>query len=172
MSDYDAIVIGGGHNGLTAAAILQRGGARTLLVEKNHYTGGMASTVELFPGFRFEIAGSVLFPISPTVIDDLGLDACPTMETEIMSVNIGGPDDEPMIFYSDPVQMLDHIAEKHGAEAMSGMAELHDVGRRSRPRPRALRGAHPAPFARRDVRRGPRRAAAAGRAGHALRQRG
>lgn len=124
MTDYDAIVIGGGHNGLTAAAILQRGGARTLLLEKNHYTGGMAATVELFEGFRFEIAGSVLFPISPTIIDDLGLDSCPTMDTEIMSVNIGGPDDEPMIFYSDPVQMLAHVAEKHGAEAMSGMAEL------------------------------------------------
>jgi phytoene dehydrogenase-like protein len=124
MTDYDAIVIGGGHNGLAAAAILQRGGARTLLLEKNHYTGGMASTVELFPGFRFEIAGSVLFPISPIVIDDLGLDTCPTVDTEIMSVNIGGPDDEPMIFYSDPVQMLEHISEKHGAEAMMGMAEL------------------------------------------------
>ncbi len=64
-TDFDAIVIGGGHNGLTAAAILQRGGARTLVLEKNHYTGGMASTVELFDGFRFEIAGSVLFPMPP-----------------------------------------------------------------------------------------------------------
>jgi phytoene dehydrogenase-like protein len=110
MSDYDAIVIGGGHNGMAAAAILQRGGAKTLLLEKNHYTGGMASTVELFDGFRFEIAGSVLFPISPVVIDDLGLEECPTMDNEIMSVNIGNPDDEPMIFYSDPVQMLEHMS--------------------------------------------------------------
>jgi phytoene dehydrogenase-like protein len=123
-TDYDAIVIGGGHNGLTAAAILQRGGARTLVLEKNHYTGGMAATVELFDGFRFEIAGSVLFPISPTIIDDLGLDACATMDTEIMSVNIGGPGDEPLIFYSDPEQMLAHVSERHGAEAMMGMAEL------------------------------------------------
>ena len=128
-TDYDAIVIGGGHNGLTAAAILQRGGARTLVLEKNHYTGGMAATVELFDGFRFEIAGSVLFPISPTVIDDLGLDACATMDTEIMSVNIGGDGDEPLIFYSDAEQMLAHVSERHGAEAMMGMAasRLRDV---------------------------------------------
>ena len=33
MTDFDAIVVGGGHNGLTAAAILQRGGARTLVLE-------------------------------------------------------------------------------------------------------------------------------------------
>lgn len=124
MSDYDAIVVGGGHNGLTAAAILQRGGAHTLVLEKNHYVGGMASTVELFDGFRFEIAGSVLFPLAPALVDDLGLDQCPTIDTEIMSVNIGGPDDEPMIFYSDPEQMLGHVAEKHGTEAMLGMAEL------------------------------------------------
>jgi phytoene dehydrogenase-like protein len=123
-TDYDAIVIGGGHNGLTAAAILARGGARTLVVEKNHYTGGMASTVELFDGFRFEIAGSVLFPMPPQIFDDLGLDACPTIDTEIMSVNMGGLDDEAMVFYSDPMQMAAHLAEKHGTEAMLGMAEV------------------------------------------------
>jgi phytoene dehydrogenase-like protein len=122
--EFDAVVIGGGHNGLTAAAILQRGGARTLVVEKNHYTGGMASTVDLFDGFRFEIAGSVLFPLPPEIHDDLGLDACPTIDTEIMSVNMGGLDDEPMVFYSDPGQMLEHLSEKHGTEAMLGMAEV------------------------------------------------
>jgi phytoene dehydrogenase-like protein len=124
VSDFDAIVIGGGHNGLTAAAILARGGARTLVLEKNHYTGGMASTVELFPGYRFEIAGSVLFPLPAEIYDDLGIGDCPTIDTEIMSVNIGGPDDEPMVFYSDPVQMLEHISERHGADAMLGMANL------------------------------------------------
>lgn len=124
MTDFDAIVIGGGHNGLTAAAILQRGGARTLVLEKNHYTGGMASTVELFDGFRFEIAGSVLFPMPPAIFDDLGLAACPTIDTEIMSVNMGGLDDEPMVFYSDPGQMLEHLNERHGVEAMLGMGEV------------------------------------------------
>ena len=93
MTDYDAIVIGAGHNGLTAAAILQRGGRRTLCLEKNHYTGGMAATTELFKGYQFEIAGSVLFPIPDEIYDDLGLDVCPTVDTEVMSVNIGGPDD-------------------------------------------------------------------------------
>ncbi len=59
MADYDAIVIGAGHNGLTAAALLQRAGLRTLCLDSNLYAGGMASTVELFDGFKFEIAGSV-----------------------------------------------------------------------------------------------------------------
>ena len=45
--DYDAIVVGAGHNGLTAAVILQRAGLRTLCLEANTYSGGMAATVEL-----------------------------------------------------------------------------------------------------------------------------
>jgi phytoene dehydrogenase-like protein len=124
LTDFDAIVIGAGHNGLAAAAILQRGGLRTLCLEKNHYSGGMAATVELFKGFQFEIAGSVLFPIPQEIYDDLGIDVCPTVDTEVMSVNLGGPDDEPIIFYSDPERLLNHISDKHGAEAMLGMAKL------------------------------------------------
>jgi phytoene dehydrogenase-like protein len=124
VTDFDAIVVGGGHNGLTAAAILQRGGARTLVLEKNRYSGGMAATVELFDGFRFEIAGSVLFPLATEIYDDLGVGACPTVDAEIMSVNIGGPGDAPMVFYSDPVRLLEHVADAHGADAMAGMAEL------------------------------------------------
>ena len=45
MSDYDAIVVGAGHNGLTAAAILQRAGLNTVILEANTYAGGMAATI-------------------------------------------------------------------------------------------------------------------------------
>lgn len=62
MTGYDAIVIGAGHNGLTAAVLLQRAGLRTACLDAKRYAGGMASTVELFDGYRFEIAGSVQFP--------------------------------------------------------------------------------------------------------------
>jgi phytoene dehydrogenase-like protein len=124
MTDYDAIVIGAGHNGLTAAAILARGGLRTLCLEKNTYAGGMASTVELWDGFRFEIAGSVLFPPTAAIFDDLGLSAMKNLDIDVMSVNLGGPGDEPMIFYKDPVRLMEHLNDKHGADAMLGMANL------------------------------------------------
>jgi len=124
VADYDAIVIGAGHNGLTAAAIMARGGLRVLCLEKNQYTGGMASTTELIRGYQFEIAGSVLFPMAEELFEDLGLGACPTLDAEVMSVNVGRPGTTPMIFYSDPEQLMNHIAETNGMDAVLGMAEI------------------------------------------------
>src|SRR3984957_8245403 len=124
MTDYDAIVVGAGHNGLTAAAVLQRAGLRTLCLEANTYAGGMAATVELIDRFRYEIAGSVQFPTAHQITSELGLDALPTVDSEVMSVNIGENGEEPMIFYRDPMQLMMPLGEKHGADAVTGMAEL------------------------------------------------
>jgi phytoene dehydrogenase-like protein len=124
MSDYDAIVVGAGHNGLTAAALLQQAGMRTVCLEANTYAGGMAATVELIDGFRYEIAGSVQFPMPAQIAKELGLDTLPTVDSEVMSVNLGDDGDEAMIFYRDPMQFMTHLTEKHGVDAVTGMAGL------------------------------------------------
>ena len=124
MADFDAIVIGAGHNGLTAAALLQKAGLRTLCLDSKLYAGGMASTVELFDGYKFEIAGSVQIPTSAMVSRELGLDALPTVDLDVMSVSLRGVGDEPLIYYTDPMKLLTHINEVHGAEAVNGMAGL------------------------------------------------
>ncbi|OBI87757.1 phytoene desaturase family protein [Mycobacterium asiaticum] len=123
-AQYDAIVIGAGHNGLTAAVLLQRAGLRTLCLDGKLYAGGMASTVELFDGYRFEIAGSVQFPTSLEVISELGLDTIPTVDLEVMSVALRGVGDDPLVQYSDPMKMFAHLNEVHGADAVAGMGGL------------------------------------------------
>ena len=124
MSDYDAIVIGAGHNGLTAATVMARGGMRVLCLEKNHFIGGMATTTELARGYRFELAGSIQFPIPTEIFDDLGFAACPIYEPEVQSASIGASGEPPLLLYSDPTRLLDHLSDALGLEAVLGMAEV------------------------------------------------
>jgi phytoene dehydrogenase-like protein len=70
---YDAIVIGGGHNGLTAAAYLARAGRKVLVLERRHVLGGAAVTEELFPGFKFSVCSYVVSLLRPEIIRDLDL---------------------------------------------------------------------------------------------------
>jgi phytoene dehydrogenase-like protein len=121
---YDVIVVGAGHNGLTAATLLQQAGLRTLLLEAKRYAGGMASTVELFDGFRFEIAGSVQLPTSAVVSKELGLDTLPQVDLEVMSVSLIDDQTTPLIYYTDLVEAATHMEQVHGIEAILGMAEL------------------------------------------------
>jgi phytoene dehydrogenase-like protein len=70
---YDAVVIGGGHNGLISAAYLARAGMRTLVLEQRHVLGGAAVTEELFPGFRFSVFSYVVSLLRPEIIRELDL---------------------------------------------------------------------------------------------------
>src|SRR5260221_5400081 len=70
---YDAIVIGGGHNGLIAAAYLARAGMETLVLERRHVLGGAAVTEEIFPGFRFSVFSYVVSLLRPEIIRELDL---------------------------------------------------------------------------------------------------
>jgi phytoene dehydrogenase-like protein len=70
---YDAIIIGGGHNGLVTAAYLARAGKKTLVLEKRPLVGGAAVTEEVFPGFKFSVFSYVVSLLRPEIIRDLDL---------------------------------------------------------------------------------------------------
>src|SRR5258707_876836 len=70
---HDAIVVGGGHNGLTAAAYLARGGLRTLVLERREIVGGCCVTEEIAPGCRASTTSYIASMLRPEVISDLKL---------------------------------------------------------------------------------------------------
>ena len=75
-SAYDAIVVGGGHNGLVAAAYLAKRGARTLVLEARHKTGGAADTMAPWPeapDFKVTTLSYVMSLMPDTIIRDLRL---------------------------------------------------------------------------------------------------
>ena len=73
INKYDAIVIGGGHNGLTAAAYLARAGKKVLVLERRHVLGGAAVTEEIFPGFKFSVCSYVVSLMKANVMRELML---------------------------------------------------------------------------------------------------
>src|SRR3954447_4803250 len=73
MTTYDAIVIGGGHNGLVAACYLAKAGKKVLVLERHHTVGGAAVTEEIHPGFRVSVASYSCSLLRPEIIAELRL---------------------------------------------------------------------------------------------------
>ncbi len=73
-SDYDIVVIGGGHNGLVTAAYLAGGGARVLVVEARDVLGGAAATEEVFPGYKVDTGAGHAGLFRTKIVKELALE--------------------------------------------------------------------------------------------------
>src|SRR5579862_5398705 len=71
---YDAIIIGGGHNGLVTAAYLGRAGRKTLVLERREMVGGCAVTEEIWPGFKVSTASYLTSLLQERIIRELELE--------------------------------------------------------------------------------------------------
>jgi len=72
-SSYDAIIVGGGHNGLTCAAYLAKAGRKVLVLERRHIVGGATVSEELYPGFTFSVCSYVVSLLRPHIMRELDL---------------------------------------------------------------------------------------------------
>src|SRR5215468_2925624 len=125
-TDYDAVVIGAGHNGLAATALLAARELRVLCLEKNAYVGGMAGTREILTGCRNDVGASLLFPLAKTVQEELELEryGVEFIDLPIMASNLNSRDSPPAIFYANPARMAFYVLRHFGVRAMVGFVRL------------------------------------------------
>jgi phytoene dehydrogenase-like protein len=124
--DFDVVVIGAGHNGLAATALLAGRGLRVLCLEKNAYLGGMAGTREILTGCRNDVGASLLFPLAKAVKEELELEryGVEFIDLPIMAANFNARDSPPAIFYANPLRMALYVLRHFGARAMIGFVRL------------------------------------------------
>ena len=73
MQNYDAIIVGAGHNGLTCAFYLAQRGYKVCVLERSSQVGGAAITEEFYPGYRNSVAAYTVSLLQPKVINDMQL---------------------------------------------------------------------------------------------------
>jgi phytoene dehydrogenase-like protein len=130
MTDrYDAIVVGGGHNGLVNGAYLAKGGLKTLILEQRHIVGGAAITEELRPGFWFTTFSYALSLLRPQIVQELELTKHGFLPLLMSSRFAPTPDGDHLWFTQDHDANLREIARisPHDADAYEQYS--HDMDR-------------------------------------------
>ncbi|MCP3978932.1 MAG: NAD(P)/FAD-dependent oxidoreductase [bacterium] len=116
-STYDAVVVGGGHNGLVCAAYLAKAGRRVLVLERRHVLGGAAVSEELHPGFTFSVCSYVVSLFRPHIVRELdlarhGFDLIP-LGCSFLPL----PDGRSLARWADPHRTRREIAEFSARDA-------------------------------------------------------
>ncbi|HET6831007.1 MAG TPA: NAD(P)/FAD-dependent oxidoreductase [Solirubrobacterales bacterium] len=125
-SSWDAIVVGGGHNGLTTGAYLARAGLRTLILERRHILGGACVTEEVWPGARVSRCSYVVSMLQPKVVADLELKRYGYEAHPLDPAYAAMTPDGPIVFHDDLVKTQESIAKfsTKDAEAYGKFEEL------------------------------------------------
>jgi phytoene dehydrogenase-like protein len=118
VANYDAIIIGAGHNGLVTAAYLAKAGKNVLVLERRPIVGGIAVTEEIFPGFKLPTCAHLAGSFSSEVIADLNLNKH-RLELLAFDPLIFGPslDGRPLLIPQHPTQAVAEIARHSKPDA-------------------------------------------------------
>lgn len=120
---YDAIVIGGGHNGLVNAAYLAKSGMQTLVLERRPMVGGAAITEELLPGYKFTTFSYAVSLLRPDIVQDLDLAKHGLMVLPLVNTFQPGFDGEYLMLGADADANYHELA-RHSVEDAEGYKEL------------------------------------------------
>jgi phytoene dehydrogenase-like protein len=120
VTRYDAVVVGGGHNGLTAGCYLAKAGRSVLVLERREVLGGACVTEELFPGFRLNVASYTLGMLQPEVARELdlgrfGFEAY-VRDPQYLAVF---PDGRFLVAYPDLARTLPEVAKFSSHDALA-----------------------------------------------------
>ncbi len=128
-TNYDAIVIGGGHNGLVNAAYLAKAGLKTLVLEQRPLVGGAAITEELIPGYKFTTFSYALSLLRPDIVQDLNLVAHGLVVLPMTNVFQPGFDGEYMLLGPDSDVNFHEISRFSAEDAESYRDLSHLINR-------------------------------------------
>lgn len=127
---YDAIVIGGGVNGLTCAAMLGKAGVRTVLVEQRDEVGGCAAESEIAPGFRVPTLAHATAPVRRDVVEDLQLYLHGLSFLDVaIDVSSLSPDGRALTLWSNPQRTSEGLAAWSSRDAAAWPAFHQSLGR-------------------------------------------
>ena len=129
----DAVIVGGGHNGLVAAAYLAKAGLRPLVLERREVVGGAAVTEEVHPGFRSPTLAHSAGPFLPPIARDLALERH-GFQVLRPAVRLFAPalDGPPLRLYEEPARTaaeLSGICAKDSARYLEFHESLARIGR-------------------------------------------
>jgi phytoene dehydrogenase-like protein len=118
MASYDVAVIGGGHNGLVAAAYLGKAGRRVLVVERADELGGTARTAEIAPGFRAAALLHDLGELRATVVRDLQLERHGLrLIRPPVAAFVPEADGDGIVLHADPARTAEDLRARSARDA-------------------------------------------------------